>query len=165
MLLHPQSLWWVWYYHCCVSKVKENKGWPSLFLSFLWYKDCTQEDNRNGLKTSSGISKGRAVVALCFTVSIVLCLFSAKKTLTRHLYLSELTASPSAHLEVFHDSSHLIFFSQHMDGTITPYNIFSHQPGYFAAHSIIRYPPPISHFFPDPQTNYQLSPRRRLFIH
>ena len=82
------------------------------------------------------------MVALCFTVSIVLCLFSVKKTLTRHLYLSELiSASPSAHLEVFHDSSRLIFFSQHMDGTITPYNIFSRRPGYFAdLHSTQHHP-------------------------
>lgn len=51
----------------------------------------------------------------------------------RHLHASPLlSGSLSAHKEVFHDSTHFIFFSQHMDGTITPYNLFSRQPGHFA---------------------------------
>lgn len=51
-------------------------------------------------------------------------------TATRNIYL--LSGSLPAHKEVFHGSTHLIFFSQHMDGTITPYNIFSRQPDHFA---------------------------------
>lgn len=48
-------------------------------------------------------------------------------------------------LDVFHDSTRLIFFSQHMDGTITPYNIFSRQPGYFADLHSTQYHPTTPH--------------------
>lgn len=52
------------------------------------------------------------------------------------------STSFSSHKEAFHDSTHLIFFSQHMGGTITPYDIFSRQDILLmcTAHSIIQLP-------------------------
>lgn len=60
-----------------------------------------------------------------------------------------LSGSLSVHKAVFHGSALFFLFSQHMDGTITPYSLFSHQSGHFADLQSTKNPPATHH--PPPQ--------------